>query len=142
MDIRQIGVPWKHRWPRTQEAMANCRALFNHGQKHDGPNLRVMESMAMGRPLITDVDPRSGMDKLFEDGIHYIGYDAYTYEGLEKAMNLTVGFPEQSQRIAEAGYTEVQEKHLVGNRIEQILEVANSKVDLGKTGSCHKDEYL
>jgi len=141
-DIRQCGVPWKHRWPRTQKAMAGCNALFNHGQKHDGPNLRVMESMAMNNPLITDVDSRSGMDKLFEDGVHYLGYDAYTYKGLEKAMNFTIEFPEQAARIAEAAYREVREKHLVGNRIEQILETANSKVDLGKTGPCHKDEYL
>jgi hypothetical protein len=138
-DIRQIGVPWKHRWPSTQEAMANCKALFNHGQKHDGPNLRVMESMAMCRPLITDVDPRDGMDKLFEDGVHYIGYDAYTYEGLEKAMNLTKEFPEQAMKIAEEGYMEVRKNHSVGNRIDQIIEVIET--DLGKTGPCHAGEY-
>jgi hypothetical protein len=141
-DIRQVGVPWKHRWPRTQQAMAGCNALFNHGQKHDGPNLRVMESMAMNSPLITDVDPLDGMNDLFEEGVHYLGYEAYTYKGLEKAMNFTIEFPEQAARIASAAYREVREKHLVGNRIEQILEVVNSKVDLGKTGPCHKDEYL
>lgn len=124
-NVKQVGVPWKHRWPQTQEEMMNCEILFNHGQKHDGPNLRVMESMAMGRPLITDVDSKDGMSKLFEDGVHYFGYDAYTYTGLQTAMRVAKSYPAEAKRIANAAYLEVKENHQVGNRIEQMLEVVS-----------------
>lgn len=137
-DVRQIGTPWKGMWPRTQDAMANCKFLFNHGQKHDGPNLRVIESMAMGRPLITDVDVADGMGKLFNKGQHYIGYEAYTYGGLEKAMNFVMEFPAEAERIAQTAYEEVRQKHLVGNRIEQILSIVD---DNFTTGPCHKEDY-
>jgi hypothetical protein len=59
--VREVARGEKQRWPATAETMAACKVLFNHGQKHDGPNLRVMESMAMNRPLVCDVDARSGL---------------------------------------------------------------------------------
>jgi len=122
---RQIAIGSKHRWPATAEAMNECEHLFNHGQKHDGPNLRVMESMLMHRPLITDSDPRSGMDKLFEAYTHYIPYEAYSYRGLEEAMKWVFDHPDEAANIADNAYRLVKEKHLVKNRLEQILEVVN-----------------
>jgi hypothetical protein len=123
---RQVNIGTKHRWPRTAECMAECQFLFNKGQKHDGPNLRVMESMLMQRPLISDRDPRSGMDKLFEEGIHYLGYDYFTNEGLEDAMGWVMTNPTAAQCMAEAAYDEVRNHHLVEHRIAQILEVVEN----------------
>jgi hypothetical protein len=122
---RQVARGGKHRWPETAMEMSKCQFLFNHGQKHDGPNLRVMESMAMKRPLITDQDPRSGMDKLFEPGIHYIPYEAYTYKHLEQRMQWCMDNPDKAKLIAQHAYDEVTQNHLVGNRIDQILEVVS-----------------
>ncbi len=123
-DVRQVTKPRKHKWPMCAEAMANCRFLFNHGQKHDGPNQRVMESMAMRRPLITDVDAESGMSKLFVEGEHFIGYEAYTYKGLEKAMTAVYDGSFNHVR-ADIAYMEVRDKHQVSNRVDQMLEVLN-----------------
>jgi len=130
-DIRQVGCQERHRWPFTAEAMANCRVLFNHGQKHDGPNLRVMESMAMGRPLITNWDHTDGMDRLFKEGQHYIPFGSfsngkYSYSGLEDAMHEAMESYTGSM-VASAAYKEVMAKHLVENRIDQILEVVGNE---------------
>jgi len=122
-DVRQISKQGKHRWPMTAEAMARCRVLFNSGQKHDGPNLRVMESMLMKRPLISDLEERSGMSQLFTPFIHYLPYESYTYKALGARMLDTMKAPDETSRMAERAYAEVREKHLVQNRIEQILEV-------------------
>lgn len=122
-DIRQVNAGGKHRWPQTAVAMSHCHTLFNKGQKHDGPNLRVMESMLMNRVLISDKDDTSGMDKLFEPWAHYIPYEYFTYEGLETAMEFCVENPQIAEQIARQGYEEVKANHLVGNRIDQILEV-------------------
>ncbi len=124
-DVRQVSAGGKHRWPHTAVAMSQCRSLFNKGQKHDGPNLRVMESMLMNRPLISDEDPRSGMDKLFEPWVHYIPYEYFTYKGLEDNMRFCMTSQVGAREIAENAYREVKAKHLVGNRIDQILEVVS-----------------
>jgi spore maturation protein CgeB len=127
-DVRQISTSNKHRWPMTAQAMADCRFLFNSGQKHDGPNLRVMESMAMLKPLITDFDERGGMNELFVPWTHYIPYDAYTYNGLEEAMEFCMDNPEGAKQIAINAYNEVRNRHLVENRINQILEVTHGVI--------------
>jgi hypothetical protein len=127
-DVRQISADGKHRWPETGRAMSRCKILFNHGQKHDGPNLRVMESMAMLRPLITDWEARSGMDKLFKPWTHYVPYESYSYKGLGQAMDWLMSFPNEREKIAEQAYGEVTSKHLVQHRIDQILEVVCSGI--------------
>ena len=123
-DVRQVNIGERHRWPATAEEMAKCRILFNKSQKHDGPNLRVMESMCMLHPLICDQDPRSGLDKLFQPWIHYIPYQ-YDYSDLEEAMKWCIDNTEAAKKIAVTAYNEVKVKHLVKHRMDQILEVIN-----------------
>lgn len=125
-DIRQVNGVYKHRWPYTGEAYSNCQFLFNHGQKHDGPNLRVVESMAVGRPLICDQDSRSGMDKIFVPGTHYIPYETGSYGGLEEAMQFCIEDLNGAKYIAETALNEVVTKHLIEHRVDQILEVLHA----------------
>ena len=119
-DIREIGKN-RNRWPQTALAMARCRVLFNHGQKHDGPNQRVIEAMLMDHPLVTDRDNRDGMSELFEEGEHYLGYGSES----ELANNIEWALREPSlaSSMARQAYKEAYEKHQVKNRVEQILEV-------------------
>jgi hypothetical protein len=123
-DIREIGKNG-NRWPRTSEAMAQCKVLFNHGQKHDGPNQRVIESMLMERPLLSDSDSRDGMSLLFEEGEHYLSYRTPA----ELANNLAwcLREPSLAASMAKRAYTLAYEKHQVKHRVEQILEVCDVK---------------
>lgn len=125
-DVREVVRSVKHRWPATQEAMSACRNLFNHGQKHDDPNLRVMESMLMRRPLITGEDPQSGLSKLFVPYKHYVPYEAYSYKGLKEGMSWVMHYEEKAKEMADEAHLEVMTNHLVENRINQILEVCSS----------------
>jgi hypothetical protein len=120
-DIREIGRSWKVRWPKTAQAMVNCRILWNKGQKHDGPNQRVMESMIMRKPLITDRDPRDGMKQLFEEGEHFLGWETEAELGSQIRWCLTN--KELAESMADRAYNEVLKKHLIKNRVEQILEI-------------------
>jgi len=122
-DVRQVNGAFKHRWPMTAEAMGQCRVLWNMGQKHDGPNLRVIESMAVGRPLITEVDSLNGMGKLFQEGIHYLGYKAYSLEGMEEQMKWCMNNLSCAKKLGEIGRKEVVAKHLIKHRVQQMLEV-------------------
>ena len=92
------------------------------GQKHD-INLRTFESMAVFRPLICDVDPLNGMEQLFEEGKHYLGYEAYTFAGLEEKMLWAMSNPTECAQMAHTAYKEVLDKHLIKHRVAQMLEV-------------------
>jgi hypothetical protein len=124
VDVREIGKSGG-RWPKTAEAMAQCKVLFNRGQKHDGPNQRVIESMLMERPLVNDRDKRDGMSQLFEEGEHYISYenDAELAERIEWCLRE----PSLALSMARRAYTCAIEKHQVKHRVEQILEVCGVK---------------
>jgi hypothetical protein len=123
-DVREIGKNGQ-RWPRTSEAMALCKVLFNRGQKHDGPNQRVIESMLMGRPLVSDSDPRDGMKKLFEEGTHYLSYR--TDAELADNLGWCLREPSLAASMAHRAYELAYEKHQVKHRVEQILEVCGVK---------------
>ena len=121
-DVRQVaGNRNVNRWPATAEAMARCKVLFNRGQKHDGPNLRVMESMAMFRPLLSDFDSGSGMSKLFDP---YVDYWPYSKPAdIEPGLRMMLGDPGQAYKMASAAYAKVTSAHLVKHRVAQIMEV-------------------
>jgi hypothetical protein len=121
VDIREIGRANRNRWPMTAQAMDLCKVLFNHGQKHDGPNQRVIESMLMNIPLVSDRDKTDGMAKLFEEGEHYLGYDSDS----ELANNIEwcIREPSLAGSMARRAYRLAYDKHQVKHRVEQILEV-------------------
>jgi hypothetical protein len=127
LDVRELGKSYRHRWPATAEAMAKCKFLFNRGQKHDGPNLRVLESMAMKKPLICDYDKFDATHRMFKMYEHYIPYEAYTFDGLEEACRWIIDNPNTAANIANSAYQEVKSNHLIGNRVDQILEVVCAK---------------
>jgi hypothetical protein len=122
-DIRQVAKPFRHKWPATGIEMRKCQILFNWGQKLDGPNQRVFESMAVGRPLLTDLDPkkRDGTEFLFKDGKHFIGYDRYNFEDLEEKMQWMLDNPRDIGIIANAAYEKVQSHHTIAHRTQEIL---------------------
>jgi len=128
-DIREVGRAGKHRWPETGRSMNQCKVLFNRGQKHDGPNQRVIESMLVGRPLITDRDPRDGMSKLFVENEHYLGFSTIAELGLQLEWLLSEGGGENTLAldIANRANALVKEKHLIQHRVQQICEIINTQ---------------
>jgi hypothetical protein len=124
--VAQVAGQYKHQWPRTAEVMGNCKVLWNHGQKHDDPNQRVMESMAIGRVLITPYDIQSGMGHLFEPWQDYIPYEPYTCKDLDKRMKFAMTRPEACAKIAENAHKKVVANHTIKQRIAKVLEVVNA----------------
>lgn len=124
-DIREVVKPRRHRWPVTGEAMAAARIGYNRGQKHDGPNQRVLETMAGKLPLLNDLDATDGMSKLFINGKHYIGYDKNNASDLEEKLFYLLDNPAKAEEIAIAGYEETKNFHLIKNRVKLISEICN-----------------
>jgi hypothetical protein len=122
-DVRQINGAFKPKFPHTGEAMRSCKILFNRGQKLD-LNLRIFESGAINRPLVCDLDPRSGLDLLFTPYKHFISYNR-DLSGLEEAMEFCVKSPEKAIIISDNMYEEIRSKHLVKHRVARILEIVS-----------------
>jgi hypothetical protein len=121
-DVRQLNNAFKQKWPYTALAMSNCKFLFNHGQKHD-INLRIFESMAVGRPFICDYDKTSGIDKLFNPNVHFVPYDSYTYNGLEDAMMWVTENRNDAVEMAKSAYNLIATKHTVEHRVQSMMEI-------------------
>ena len=122
--VKEVAKAHRVKWPATGIAMREGRNQFNWGQKVDGPNLRVMETMAVGRPLITDKDPeqRDGMNKLFKEGEHLVYYNRYSFEDLEEKMKWLMNNPSEAAVIANNAYNLVKRNHLIINRAQTIIE--------------------
>lgn len=123
-DIREVARTFTHKWPHTGQAMAACRNLFNRGQKHDSPNQRVMESMLIGAPLLTNIDSTDGMHLLFDDGEHYIGY---TDDTLEDRMKWMMEHRRECAIISKAAQQRVLDRHTMDKRVAAMCEVLNVK---------------
>jgi hypothetical protein len=123
-DIREVARSFTHKWIHTGCAMAACRNLFNKGQKHDSPNQRVMESMLVGAPLLTNIDPVDGMNLLFTEGEHYIGY---TDDTLEERVKWMVEHRGECATIAKAAQQRVIDRHTMDKRVAAMCEVLNVK---------------
>jgi len=120
-DVREVTKPRKQKWPAMGNAMSCCSNLYNWGSHRDGPNQRVFESMAVGRPLLSDLAPDDGMHKLFEDGKHFIGYQR-DWSDLEEKMEWCIQNPAKTITIAENGYNEVATTHTIQHRVDNIFE--------------------
>lgn len=119
--ICQINRPQRHMWPATGMAMAECHYLFNHGQKHD-INQRIFESMAARRPLLNDVDSTSGIEKLFTEGKHFIGYTDAKGD-FEEKFKWVIEHPVEVAEIAKSAYFLCKQKHQVKHRVKRMLDV-------------------
>lgn len=121
-DIREVARAFTHKWPHTGQAMAACRNLFNRGQKHDSPNQRVMESMLVGAPLLTNIDPEDGMNLLFTEGEHYVGYINDT---LEERIKWMMEHRRECATMAKAAQQRVIDRHTMDKRVAAMYEVLN-----------------
>jgi glycosyltransferase involved in cell wall biosynthesis len=83
-------------------------------------NLRVFEMLACCRCLVTDHAPGSGIEDLFEQGVHLA---LYTEANLEHIVDTLLAQPQLAAEIAMRGYEAVTARHTWAHRAEQMLGV-------------------
>lgn len=77
----------------------SSRAVLNVPVRDD-LNMRVFEAMAAGTVVVTKRLRHSGMDQLFEEGVHYLGYDT-DEEAVSALQRVIVMSPERRNRMVE-----------------------------------------
>jgi len=122
--VGEVTKSGRHKWPACAMKMKEGDIGYNWSQRQDAPNQRVMETMALGIPLLQDICPESGMDKLFVNERHYIGYRR-DWEDLEEKMEWMLRNSTKCKEMADRAYLEVKANHTIEDRVNQILEVIN-----------------
>mgnify|MGYP001570702056 CR=1 FL=1 len=92
------------------------RVGFNVSVKRD-LNMRVFEVMSTGTPLLTNRNVE-GIEELFEDGVHYVGYEG-PQEAVERAKWM-LAHRDEANAIGRCGHAEVRARHTYRHRVETI----------------------
>jgi len=92
----------------------------------DDLNFRTFEAMSCGAMLLTR-RVTNGQELLFEEGRHYAAF-ADEQELLDKVAYY-LAHPAEREAIAAAGLAEVQQRHRLDQRIEELLSTVQSKPD-------------
>lgn len=113
-------TPWE-----MGELYSRAKIVFNKSIGGD-VNMRVFEALASGALLVTD-RIGNGLDELFTEGLHYVGYDSVDEAIIQIDHYLSNG--DARLRIAHAGQALLRNKHTYDARLERILAVVQSSSD-------------
>jgi spore maturation protein CgeB len=98
--------------------LSRCKILFNCSMEND-INMRVFESISIGRLLLTDKVPHQ--DELLKDGEHYVSFNEW--EDLDQKISYYLSHEKEREDIAKTGAEYVHAVHTYKERLETILEV-------------------
>lgn len=100
---------------------SSSKMVVNYSQ-HGGVTARPFEVPACRKLLLTDDIgcPLNGLLDLFSDKVHLCLY--HSMDDLVELFKHYMGHPEERQRIADAGYKEVLEKHTFTHRAKTLLD--------------------
>ncbi len=89
-------------------------------------NLRVFEVLAAGGFLLTDsLGKESGMDLIFKDGVHYVGYRDFT--DCRDKIKYFLRHPEEAKEIAREGRAEFEENHIPLVKVHQLMDFVEER---------------
>lgn len=111
--------------------LSECRLLFNSSVNSD-LNMRVFESLAIGKCLLTD--PVPGLLDLFREDKDLVLYD--DPDLIEKARYL-LDSPRERAEIAENGRRRVLAAHTYDHRARALLRILEGSLRVPKKGEDH-----
>ncbi len=101
------------------------KLVFNSSVSQD-LNMRVFEAMATGRPLLTNRNAAiNGLDTLFEEHRHYIGYDD---DDLIEQVKRYLADDALRETIGQTARQCVLDQHTYLHRVDTLLETLSAKI--------------
>lgn len=94
------------------------RLGFNISIRND-LNMRVFEVMSTGAALLTNRNVE-GIESLFEEGTHYIGYESQ--DEMVEAARYALDMDGFTERVGASGFQEVRNRHTYLDRMRVIME--------------------
>jgi glycosyltransferase involved in cell wall biosynthesis len=118
--------------PEMGRIYSSAKLVFNKSINGD-VNMRVFEAMSSGAMLVTD-HVANGMQDMFVEGQHYIGYSSST-DAVEK-ISWFLNNDEKRTEIATAGQDVVQRNHTYQTRVKQMFAVVSESDFRGDSLAC------
>lgn len=107
---------------------AQSKLIFNMSIRHD-LNMRVFEGMCSGSALLTDrVD---GLDELFEENEHFLGY-SFSHEIPNEIASL-LSDPNRLREVGQAASALVRKRHTYDSRARAMLKKTFTSLSLSST---------
>ena len=111
--------------------LSSSRLLFNSAVKDD-LNMRVFESMAIGKCLLTD--PVPGLLDLFVPDVDLVLYDDVD---LVDKLRFLLGHPEARERIAASGRKKILGSHTYRHRARSLVRILSDNPGVLSKGEEH-----
>ncbi len=113
-------IMWKRAFFEDAASVYNESKIILNCTIGDDIPMRWFEVMGCKGFLLTNSVP-SGSD-LFKPGVHYATFGSL--KEMDEKIDYYLDHPEEREKIAEAGYKEVQAKHTFKHRLDKIFEVS------------------
>lgn len=107
----------KRIFEEAAQKFSESKIVLNHTIKDD-VNMRIFEALATKSFLLTSDIPT--LPVLFKDGVHLVTYKDNT-DAVKKARYY-LEHDDERQKIAEAGYKAVMERHTYTHRLQAVLD--------------------
>ena len=121
--VRQAAVPARH-----AAALYSKTAVTINMHLNGGINARVFEALSAGGCLVSDRhEPQSGIQALFAEGEHFLGYDGD--DELVAQVQWALSHPREAVEIARRGNEAYLAKHLPEIRVRQFWDHVNGRSD-------------
>jgi hypothetical protein len=102
------------------------RVVINQSAKDD-LNFRFFEAMGCGALLVTDRISHS-LGEMGEPGVDFLVYEPGDAADLRAKIGWALGHPQEAAAMARRANAKVAAKHLIGHRIERIVDVLKGGV--------------
>jgi len=117
-------------------ALCAGKAVFNSSVAQD-INMRVFEVMGMGLPLLTNRDASAnGLDELFEEGVHFLGYDD---EDIEQQARRLMEEDALREALGRQAKEAVLAGHTYAHRTRVVINDLMTCADARRTDSLARD---
>lgn len=103
------------------EFYQECQVVINQAVNHE-LNMRVMETLAAGRPLLTPEVP--GLEDVIEDQTHAV---VYREENLIEKLTWMVEHPEECEEMARKGQAHAMQHHTYEVRAKQLIGILENE---------------
>lgn len=109
---------------KFEELFPRAKLVLNFADKGD-LNFRVFEALACRSCLLTPW-VRHGLDDLFVNGEHLFVYKPSDLDGLVRLVEGLLANPARRDKVAEAGWRLVEEKHRFAHRARAFMDLVES----------------
>lgn len=110
------------RWDDLNSLYRSAKIVMGDSMNSPGYwSNRMYEIMGRGGFMITPYI--EGLQTEFTPGVHYVYFERKNYPELKRKIDYYLAHPQEREKIAQAGFKEVKEKHKYSDRVRELISI-------------------